>query len=126
MILLTKFQAKRITFGCARAKSYLADMYSHPMIHQCFTFISLKNHSINFIFWKCTQISTGRLRMSMIGNLGRQWSGLCDVWLSITRNLYQQDQTPRHSPQAASALVIQVSSLYQEADRSITSPWTLE
>ena len=52
MILLTKFQAKQITFGCATAKSYLADMYSHPMIHQCFTCISLKNHSINFIFWK--------------------------------------------------------------------------
>ena len=52
MILLTKFQAKQITFGCTTAKSYLADMYSHSVLHQCFTCISFKNHSINFIFWK--------------------------------------------------------------------------
>ena len=52
MILLTKFQAKWITFGCTTAKSYLAVMYSHSVLHQCFTFISFKNHSINFIFWK--------------------------------------------------------------------------
>ena len=51
MILLTKFQAKWITFGCTTAKSYLAVTYSHPMIHQCFTCISFKNHSISFIFW---------------------------------------------------------------------------
>jgi hypothetical protein len=55
MILLTKIQAKRITFGCTTAKSYLAVMYSHPMIHQFFTCISLKIHSINFIFWKSVQ-----------------------------------------------------------------------
>ena len=52
MIFLTKFQAKQITFGCTTAKSYLAVMYSHPMLHQCFTYISFKNHSINFISWK--------------------------------------------------------------------------
>ena len=54
MILLTKFQAKQITFGCTTAtgKSYLTVMYSHPVLHQCFTCISFKNYSINFIFWK--------------------------------------------------------------------------
>ena len=26
--------------------------YSHSVLHQCFTCISFKNHSINFIFWK--------------------------------------------------------------------------
>ena len=52
MILLTKVQAKRITFGCTTVKSYLAAMYSHSVLHQCFTCISFKNHSINFVFWK--------------------------------------------------------------------------
>ena len=52
MIRLTKFQAKQITFGCTIAKSYLAVMYSHPVIHQCFTCISLKKSMINFIFWE--------------------------------------------------------------------------
>ena len=52
MTLLTKFQAKQINFGCTTAKSYLAVMYSHSVLHQCFTCISFKNHSINFIFWK--------------------------------------------------------------------------
>ena len=52
MILLAKFQTKRITFGCTTAKSYWAVMNSHPMIHQCFACISIKNHSMNFIFWK--------------------------------------------------------------------------
>ena len=56
MILLTNFQARQITFGCTTAKSYLAVMYSHPMIHQYFTCISFKNHSINFIFWKSVLI----------------------------------------------------------------------
>jgi hypothetical protein len=32
MILLTKFQAKQITFGCTTAESYLAVMYFHPII----------------------------------------------------------------------------------------------
>jgi hypothetical protein len=31
-------------------------MYSYSMIHQCFTCISLNNHSINFIFWKSVLI----------------------------------------------------------------------
>ena len=52
MILVTKFQTKRITFGCTTAKSYWSVMNSHPMIHQCFSCISFKNRSINFIFWK--------------------------------------------------------------------------
>ena len=52
MILLLKFQAKQMTFGCITAKSYMAVMYSHSMIHQCFTCISFKNHSISFIFWE--------------------------------------------------------------------------
>ena len=51
VILLTKFQANWISFGCATAKSYLAVMHSHPMLHQCFACISFKNRSINFIFW---------------------------------------------------------------------------
>ena len=37
---------------CTTAKSYLAVVYFHPLLHQCFTCISFKNHSINFIFWK--------------------------------------------------------------------------
>ena len=52
MILPINFQAEWITFGCATAKSYWAVMYSHPMIRQCFTCISLKNHSIIFVFGK--------------------------------------------------------------------------
>ena len=55
MTLLTEFQAKRITFRCTTAKSYLAAilavMYSHPMIQQRFACISFKNNSIYFIFW---------------------------------------------------------------------------
>ena len=43
MTLLTKVQAKQITFGYNTAKYDLAAMYSH---HTC---ISFKNHSIN---WK--------------------------------------------------------------------------
>ena len=52
MILPINFQAEWITFGYATRKSYWAVMYSHTMIHQCFTCISLKNYSINFIFKK--------------------------------------------------------------------------
>jgi hypothetical protein len=52
MILLRKFEVKWIKFGCTAAKSYLVVMYSHPMLHQCFAHTSLKNHSINFIFWQ--------------------------------------------------------------------------
>ena len=61
MIIHTKFQAKWITFGCATAKSHWAVMYSHPMIHQCFACISLKNHSINFIFWKYVLVDFRRI-----------------------------------------------------------------
>ena len=52
MILLTKFQAKRMTFGCTTAKSYLAVMNSHSMLHQCFICILFKNLSKTFKFWE--------------------------------------------------------------------------
>ena len=61
MILLTKFQTKRITFGCTTAKSYWADMNSHSMIHQCFTCISFKNHSMSFIFWKYVLVDSRQI-----------------------------------------------------------------
>ena len=47
MILLTKFQAKWIIFGCTTAKSYLAIMDSHPMFY-----VYLTQKFIDFIFWQ--------------------------------------------------------------------------
>ena len=81
MILCTKFQAKRSTFGCTTVKSYLADVYSHSMIHQCFTCILLKNCLINFIFWKPVLIDFRQIIFKIIKSCKKIVKTIITFWV---------------------------------------------